>query len=135
MGRHAPVEHEVVLVCGSVFGRDSLDVGGVVFWIEHQARGTFTLIEASNTKTWFEVHHHIDRGELDEAIRIGAELIEKAPLYPEGHKQLAWAYLAAGKTDKARDHYAQAFWLFPSKENEKLLKVIDKRIEAENPQP
>ena len=55
--------------------------------------------------------------------------------YPEGHQRLASAYLAAGKTEQALQHYAQAFQLFPSEENEKLLIAIDKRIKQGNPQP
>src|SRR2546426_12144 len=51
-----------------------------------------------------------------------------SPQKPEGHQRLASAYLAAGKAEQARQHYAQAFQLFPSEENEKLLIAIDKRI-------
>ena len=59
----------------------------------------------------------------------------KTPLYPEAHRRLAGAYLAAGDIEKARQHYAEAFRLFPSEENEKLLAAIDRRIKAENLQP
>ena len=85
--------------------------------------------------TWSDVDWKIRHAELDEAIRIGEELIQKTPQYPEGHQRLASAYLAAGKTEQAREHYAQAFQLFPSQENEQLLIAIDKRIKEGNPQP
>ena len=85
--------------------------------------------------TWTDVDRKILRADLDEAIRIGEELIQKTPQYSEGHHRLASAYLAAGKTEQARRHYAQAFHLLPSEENEKLLISIDKRIKDENLQP
>jgi len=49
-----------------------------------------------------------------------------------GGLRLAAAYLAAGKIEKAREHYAQAFHLFPSEENEKVLVAIDRRIKERN---
>jgi len=85
--------------------------------------------------TWSDVDWKVRHIDIDEAIRIGEELIQKTPQYPEGHQRLAWAYLAAGKTEQARQHYAQAFQLFPSEENQKLLIAIDKRIKEGNPQP
>jgi tetratricopeptide (TPR) repeat protein len=85
--------------------------------------------------TWSDVDWNIRRGNLDEAIRIGEELIQKAPQYPEGHLRLAAAYLAAGTIHKAREHYVQAFHLFPSEENEKLLLAIDRRIKEGVYQP
>ena len=85
--------------------------------------------------TWTDVDWNVRRANLDEAIRIGEELIQKTPQYPEGHHRLATAYLAAGKTEQAREHYAQAFHLFPSEDNEKSLIAIEKRIKEGNPQP
>ena len=84
---------------------------------------------------WSDVDWKTRRGNFDEAIRIGEELIQRMPQYPEGHHRLASAYLATGKTEQARQHYAQAFRLFPSEENEKLLIAIDKRIKEGNLQP
>ena len=84
---------------------------------------------------WSDVDWKIRHADLDEAIRIGEELIQKTPQYPEGHQRLASAYLAVGKTEQARQHYAQAFQLFPSAENDQLLIAIDKRIKAGNSQP
>lgn len=76
---------------------------------------------------WTDVDYCIRRGEPDEAIKIGQELIRKTPLYPDGHHRLALAYLEAGKVQEAREHFAEAFRLFPTDENERLLKAIEKR--------
>jgi tetratricopeptide (TPR) repeat protein len=84
---------------------------------------------------WYDVDKSVRLGDFDKAIKTGEELILKTPQYPEAHRRLAGAYLAAGKVEKAREHYAEAFRLFPSKENEKLLLAIDKRIEAESTRP
>jgi tetratricopeptide (TPR) repeat protein len=82
---------------------------------------------------WYEVERNVRVGDFDKAIGLGEELILKTPQYPEAHTRLAGAYLAAGKLDKAREHYAEAFRLFPCEENEKLLAAIDKRTNAEKP--
>lgn len=111
-------------------------VFGIVMVKRETARFEDTLSPQKSEKpTWSDVDWKIRHADLDEAIRIGEELIQKTPQYPEGHQRLASAYLAAGKTEQAREHYAQAFQLFPSEENEKLLIAIDKRIKQGNPQP
>jgi hypothetical protein len=43
--------------------------------------------------------------------------------------------LAAGNPEKARQHYAEAFRLFPSEENEKSLAAIERRTESGSSQP
>jgi tetratricopeptide (TPR) repeat protein len=87
----------------------------------------------SQKPDWYEVEHNARQGNFDKAIGIGEELIVKTPQSPDAHKRLAGVYLAAGKLDKAREHYAEAFRLFPSEENEKLFTAIDKRCSAEKP--
>jgi tetratricopeptide (TPR) repeat protein len=82
---------------------------------------------------WYEVDRQVHRGEFEKATVLGEELIAKTPQYPEAHLRLAGAYLAAGNLEKAREHYAEAFHLFPSEENEKLLSVIEKRVRADKP--
>jgi tetratricopeptide (TPR) repeat protein len=82
---------------------------------------------------WYEVERNVRLGDFDKALGVGEELIVKTPQSPDAHKRLAGAYLAASKLDKAREHYAEAFRLFPSEENEKLLTAIDKRCSAEKP--
>jgi tetratricopeptide (TPR) repeat protein len=78
--------------------------------------------------TWYDVDSNIRHAKLDEAIRIGEELMARMPYYVEGHQRLASAYLAAGKINQAKEHYEQAYRLFPSQENEKLLIAMEKRI-------
>ncbi len=39
-------------------------------------------------------------------IELGEKLIAKTPLYPDGHRRLAVAYLAAGRIENASEHYA-----------------------------
>jgi Flp pilus assembly protein TadD len=53
----------------------------------------------------------------------------------EAKRRLAGAYLAAGNIEEARNHYREAFRLFPSEENEKLVTAMEKRRKADNPQP
>lgn len=84
---------------------------------------------------WYDVESNVDLGDFDNAIRIGEEFVQKTPLHPEAHRRLAGAYLAAGKLPQAREHYAEAFRLFPSEQNEKMVRAIDKRIQAEISQP
>ena len=112
----------------------------VVFAVvmEYRAKKHFASLGGLNIPeppTWYGVESNICRCNLDEAIRIGEELIQKTPQYWEGHRRLASAYLAAGKIEKARQHYAEALRLLPSEENEKLLIAIDKRINEERSQP
>jgi DNA-binding SARP family transcriptional activator len=95
---------------------------------------TMEDINASQTANWCNVERDVDRGDFDNAIEIGEGLIQKTPQFPDAHRRLAGVYLAAGKIQKAREHYAEAFRLFPSEENEKLLMAIDKRSKVESPQ-
>jgi len=92
-------------------------------------------IVSKETPDWYDVDQNVRRGDFDKAIQLGETLILKTPQYPEAHRRLAGAYLAAGNVEESRKHYAEAFRLFPSDENEKLLSAIEKRSKAENPQP
>ena len=103
--------------------------------LEQRLKTNIEAILPGQKPDWHDVDHNVRMGDFNKAIRIGEELILKAPQYPEAHRRLAGAYLAAGKIEKAREHYAEAFRLFPSEENEKLLMAMDKRSEAKNPQP
>jgi cytochrome c-type biogenesis protein CcmH/NrfG len=112
----------------------------IVFGIVMENRLSASMEEVHSPEkaakpSWNDVDWNIRRADPDEAIRIGEELIQKMPQHPEGHLRLASAYLAAGRADKARDHYAEAFRLLPTEENGKLLAAIDRRIKAGNPQP
>jgi hypothetical protein len=82
---------------------------------------------------WYDVDRDVRLGDFEKAIAIGEALILKTPEYPEAHERLARVYLAAGNLEKAKEHYAEAFRLFPSEENEKLLSTIEKRVKADKP--
>ena len=100
------------------------------FIMEHHVKKTLDDVKPGPKQDWYDVDQNVRVGAFDEAIRIGEELILKTPQYPEAHRRLAGAYLAAGKVEKAREHYADAFRLFPSEENEKLLMAIERRSKA-----
>jgi len=106
---------------------------GFALLMERRMQTTTSETPAHDKPDWYEVDRNVRAGDFDKAIAIGEELIVKTPQYPEAHHRLAAAYLAAGKLDQAREHYAEAFRLFPSEENEKLLLAIDKRRNAEKP--
>jgi len=109
----------------------------IIFGVLMEQRMSTKLesVVSEETPDWYDVEQNVRRGDFDKAIQIGEKLILKTPLYPEAHRRLAGAYLAAGDIEKARKHYAEAFRLFPSDENRKLLAAIDGRRRAENPQP
>ncbi len=85
--------------------------------------------------SWSDVDEKVRIGDFETAIRMGEELIAKTPQYPEAHRRLAGAYLAAGKVEPARKHYAELFRLFPSEEYQKLLIAVEKRSQADKAQP
>lgn len=103
--------------------------------MEHRLTKKIDGLGAAPKPTWYDVERNLRLGAVDEAVRIGEELIQSAPLYPDGHGRLGSAYLAAGNVAKARAHYAEAARLFPSGENINLLNAADARIEQENPRP
>ncbi len=82
---------------------------------------------------WFDVDQNVRAGDFDKAIQIGEELIRKTPQYPEAHRRLASAYVAAGKIRQAREHDVEPFRLCPSEENEQLPRAVDRRLKADNP--
>jgi tetratricopeptide (TPR) repeat protein len=99
--------------------------GMIIFGIVMESRLHTTADEPgavakTEKPTWTDVDWRTRRGEPEEAIKMGEELIQRTPQYPDGHSRLAVAYLAAGKVEQAREHYAQAFRLFPSEENAKV---------------
>lgn len=109
----------VVFLSGAyVFGPQAVD-----FWVDRTTK---------RETRWYDVESNVDLGDFDSAIRIGEEFVQKTPLHPDAHQRLAGAYLAAGKLPEARKHYAEAYRLFPSEQNEKKVIAIDKRIQAES---
>lgn len=87
-------------------------------------------VSSVEAPAWYDVDRNVLQGDFDKAIQIGEKLILKTPLDPEAHRRLARAYLAAGDVKNARQHYAEAFRLFPSEENENLVEAIERRIKA-----
>src|ERR1700733_10653578 len=74
-------------------------MGIIGFLVDRKVEDTVTRV---NQKEWYDVDIDVREGNFDKAIQIGEELILKTQKYPEAHRQLAEAYLAAGKLDKAR---------------------------------
>ena len=107
-------------------------IGGVLLMEQYLNKDAVTNVSPGQVD-WYEVDRNVRLGDFQKAITMGEELILKTPQYPEAHQRLARAYLAAGNVDKAREHYAEAFRLFPCEENEKLLDAIEKRINADKP--
>jgi tetratricopeptide (TPR) repeat protein len=107
-------------------------IGSLVL-MERQLKPNLDSNLSPRPADWYEVERDMRLGDFDKAIAAGEELILKTPQYPEAHERLARAYLACGNLEKAREHYAEAFRLFPSEENEKLLRAIETRAKAEKP--
>jgi len=106
---------------------------GVFIIVDRQANSKDESSPPPHQADWFDVDRNVRQGDFEKAITLGEELILKTPQYPEAHERLARACLAAGNLEKAREHYAEAFRLFPSEENEKLLRAVEKRIKTEKP--
>lgn len=102
----------------------------IAFLVERQVTKRFDE-SAFTSDDWSSVDRDVWRGDFDSAIRTGEELVARTPHYPNAHRRLAGAYLAAGNLEKAKEHYAEAARLFPSEENEKLLAAILKRAKTE----
>jgi tetratricopeptide (TPR) repeat protein len=107
-------------------------IGGGVF-IEQRMQSTLEVPSSARKPDWFDMDQNARLGEFDKAIGIGEDLIARTPQSPEAHQRLAGVYLASGNLEKAREHYAEAFRLFPSEENEKRLGAIDARMRSEKP--
>jgi hypothetical protein len=104
---------------------------GIGFWMEQRVQTSLNATISPTAPTWYEVDQKVRQGDFDQALEIGEALLLKTPQSPEAHQRLAGAYLASGKIEKAREHYAEAFRLFPSEENEKRLTAIEKRIKSQ----
>jgi tetratricopeptide (TPR) repeat protein len=100
---------------------------------ERLTKAAITELSPAEKPDWYNVDQSARLGEFDKAFALGETLLLKTPLNPDAHQRLARSYLAAGKIAKSREHYAEAFRLFPSEENQKLLAAIEKRCAAQNP--
>lgn len=103
-------------------------------YLENRLTKNIDRYTDSSKSEWYDVSRNIQRGDINEAIRIGELLIANTPLYPDGHARLGSAYLAAGNIKKAQEHYSEAVRLFPSEENMALLNAASLRIKQEIPQ-
>lgn len=108
---------------------------GAGILLERNLKTTLETNTSPLQPDWYDVDRQVRQGDFDKATTLGEALLLKTPQFPEAHRRLAGAYLAAGNLEKAREHYAEAFRLFPSEENEKLLNAIEKRILSEHPGP
>jgi tetratricopeptide (TPR) repeat protein len=106
---------------------------GVVMLMDRHLATNLEPNLSAHQLDWYDVDRNVRQGDFEKAVATGEELILKTPQYPEAHERLARAYLAAGNLEKAKEHYAEAFRLFPSEENEKLVNAIEKRIKADKP--
>lgn len=106
---------------------------GAFVLMDRQANSKDESSPPPHQADWFDVDRNVRQGDFEKAIALGEELILKTPQYPEAQERLARAYLAAGNLEKAREHYAEAFRLFPSEANEKQLSAMEKRIKTEKP--
>ena len=106
---------------------------GIFLLIGRQLKLSSETNPAPHQPDWSDVDHNVRQGDFEKGIAIGEELLLKTPQSAETHERLAKAYLAAGNLEKAKEHYAEAFRLFPSEENARLLPAIEKRITADKP--
>lgn len=106
---------------------------GIFILLDQHLKTNVESTLAPRQSDWYDVDRNVRLGNFEKAIAIGEELILKTPQFPGAHERLAGAYLAAGNLEKAKEHYTEAFRLFPSEENEKLLSAIEKRVKADKP--
>jgi tetratricopeptide (TPR) repeat protein len=109
-------------------------IGGFLL-MHRDLNATLEANQAPQQPDWYEVDRNVRLGNLEKATTTGEQLILKTPQYPDAHVRLAGAYLAAGNLEKAKEHYTEAFRLFPSEENGRLLDAVEKRVQAEKPEP
>lgn len=106
---------------------------GIGILMERRLKTNLENEVSPRQQDWYDVEHSVRLGDFEKAIAIGEELILKTPQYAEAHQRLAGAYLASGNLEKAKEHYAEAFRLLPSEQNEKMLSAVEKRVKADKP--
>ena len=95
---------------------------------DYDVKSTIARVDAP---TWYDVDRDARAGDFDKALQVGEDLMKKAPWDPDAHRRLGNVYLAAGKTEKAKEQYEITCLLFPSEENQKLREAIVKRIASD----
>ena len=108
-------------------------VMGIFMLFDRQLNTNLGTNPPAHQSDWSDVDRNVRQGDFDKGIAIGEELLLKTPQSAETHEHLAQTYLAAGNLEKAKEHYAEAFRLFPSEENERLLSAVERRINADKP--
>ena len=71
----------------------------------------------------------MDKEDLDDALRIATELMNKNPRNAYGEQTLGFINKDMGALASAEKHFARAYELFPSEDNEKNLTAIRKALE------
>ncbi|SRR5258708_38694257 len=80
---------------------------------------------------WYDVDRYARAGDYAVAVNMAEQLVLKTPQAPDAHRRMADVYLSAGKLQKAREQYVEARRLFPSEQNDDLVKAMDKRLSDE----
>jgi cytochrome c-type biogenesis protein CcmH/NrfG len=87
----------------------------------------------TQSDSWEAVRTAIDHIEYDKASAIAERILKRYPNDYYGYASLGGIALAADRIDEAERHFARAYELLPSEENEKMLRAVRKRIETEKP--
>lgn len=85
------------------------------------------------TDSWEAVRTAIDQIDYDKASVIAERILRRYPNDYYGYSYLGSIALAADRLEEAERHFARAYELLPSEENEKMLRAVRKRIETEKP--
>ena len=100
---------------------------GYSTWQSHQC-------EVKTEMSCDGVYECLDRGKVQEGLKIARQLVDSSPHYYYTHSCLADAYLANGDVTNALKHYTTAFQLFPIEKMEKELQAIQRRVNNDEPQ-
>jgi tetratricopeptide (TPR) repeat protein len=100
----------------------------VLIWVDTSPSNP---LKQRTTYTWNDIRNLRERGQLSEALSNAKKIVQKAPMDWYGHEFIAYLHLEMGNLSDAEVEFATAFKLWPSKDNEKNLQTIRKRIESE----
>ena len=87
----------------------------------------------TQTDSWEAVRTAIDHIDYDKGSAIAERILKRYPNDYYGYSYLGAIALAADRIEEAEKHFARAYELLPSEENEKMLRAVRKRIESEKP--
>lgn len=86
---------------------------------------------ARKSDTWNSASAAMNKFDYDEAAAIVQRLIDKNPNYYYGYSFLGSIALEKNDLREAEKHFARAYELFPTAENEQRLQGVRKRLAAE----